>query len=116
MGCCTAPPTLILDGGVALASVIAKANAQRGKRVFYLALEGEEAEIERRLKYQLVSERLWASPLFPQELKQGMNFLDWYSGRLDDTTVAFEAAVDKVIGKSGITIYMPGAKPGRRTI
>jgi len=27
-----------------------------------------------------------------------------------------KAAVDKVIGKSGITIYMPGAKPGRRTI
>ena len=29
---------------------------------------------------------------------------------------AAKAAVDKVIGKSGITIYMPGAKPGRRTI
>jgi len=27
-----------------------------------------------------------------------------------------KAAVDQVIGKSGITIYMPGAKPGRRTI
>jgi hypothetical protein len=27
-----------------------------------------------------------------------------------------KAAVDRVIGKSGITIYMPGAKPGRRTI
>ena len=27
-----------------------------------------------------------------------------------------KSAVDKVIGKSGITIYMPGAKPGRRTI
>lgn len=27
-----------------------------------------------------------------------------------------KTAVDKVIGKSGITIYMPGAKPGRRTI
>ena len=27
-----------------------------------------------------------------------------------------KAAVDKVIGKSGITIYMPGAQPGRRTI
>jgi hypothetical protein len=29
---------------------------------------------------------------------------------------AAKSAVDKVIGKSGITIYMPGAKPGRRTI
>ena len=27
-----------------------------------------------------------------------------------------KSVVDKVIGKSGITIYMPGAKPGRRTI
>jgi hypothetical protein len=27
-----------------------------------------------------------------------------------------KAAVDQTIGKSGITIYMPGAKPGRRTI
>ena len=29
---------------------------------------------------------------------------------------AAKAAVDKVIGKSGISVYMPGAKPGRRTI
>jgi hypothetical protein len=27
-----------------------------------------------------------------------------------------KAAVDRAIGKSGISIYMPGAKPGRRTI
>ena len=27
-----------------------------------------------------------------------------------------KSAVDKVIGKAGITIYMPGAKPGRCTI
>lgn len=49
---------LVIIGGISgfgkteLATIIAMNNAKRGKKVFYLALEAEEGEIEDRIKYK----------------------------------------------------------------
>lgn len=82
-------------GKTALASSIALANARNGKRVHYFALEAEDREIERRIKFQLLSEMVRRDS--PREAAR-LNFLDWYVGRLDSLTGRFEEAADKALG------------------
>jgi len=75
-----------------LASLIAKHNILNGKRVLFFALEAEEREIERRIKYQLISDwyfNLKANPGFK------LNYLDWYYGRLNDHLELIEKEIDE---------------------
>ncbi len=43
-------------GKTALATITALHNCQQGKRVHYFALEAEEREIERRMKFQIIAD------------------------------------------------------------
>jgi replicative DNA helicase len=85
-------------GKTALASSIALANARKGKRVHYFALEAEDREIERRIKFQLVSE-IVRKAVGPREAAR-LNFLDWYLGKVDDVTGRFEAGADKALAET----------------
>lgn len=82
-------------GKTALAARIAYANAQRGKRVHYFALEAEEDEIERRIKFQCVAELVRRRGV---QWEHHLNFLDWYAGRVDELTAFYEDIVDKELG------------------
>lgn len=89
-------------GKTALASRIALTNAFKGKRVHYFALEAEQDEIERRMKYMTLSELV----------KQGtaaayhrMNYLDWYAGNLDTVTGPYEAQADRTLAEQFKTLF-----------
>lgn len=111
-----APTDLVLlvgesgKGKTEMARIIAQHNAANGLRVFQFILEGDEAEIERRMKYPLLVRRVldeaggWRH--YPR-----LNFLDWAYGRIDDITGKHEAAVDKEIAttyKGLRTLYPKG--------
>jgi hypothetical protein len=59
---------------------IALKAVKAGKRVYFFALEGEEAEIERRMKYKMMAGLYYATK--GPEAKR-INFQDWYYGELD---------------------------------
>lgn len=78
-------------GKTQLASNIAMANCRQGKRVHYFALEAEDREIERRMKFQILAD------LYYRELAGApirLRFIDWYNGRLDDALGRFESRAD----------------------
>ena len=64
-------------GKTALATAIAKNNANAGRRVYYIALEAEPKEIERRIKYELITE-FAARDNLPE--KYDLTYVDWYRG------------------------------------
>lgn len=73
-----------------LVSLIAMENVKRGKRVHFLALEADEYEIERRIKYQFIADKFFKmQPRPPIRL----NYLDWYCGRLDSYLQEIETEV-----------------------
>lgn len=86
-------------GKTALATIIAQQAALQGRRVFFFALEAENREIERRLKYRLLVERMEESGV-PDYLLARMNYLDWRLGFVDDIAGKYESAIDELIGKS----------------
>ena len=63
-----------------LASLIAMHNIKAGKRVHFFALEAEEYEIERRIKYQLICDLFFS--LQPRPSIR-LNYMDWYYGKFD---------------------------------
>lgn len=89
-------------GKTELAVSIAKANARRGKRVHYFALEAENLEIERRIKYALLSEFA---------LKRGapglesVSYVDWYLGRCEDVLGPFEQAAQLELDRTLKTLH-----------
>lgn len=84
-------------GKTALSTLIAMANARAGKRVHYFALEAEENEIERRIKYRALVDAVFAkSKMDGYEL----NYLDWYRGRLEHVTRDVEADVEAELAKA----------------
>jgi hypothetical protein len=70
------------EGKTALCTAIAHANARSGKRVHYFALEAEEREIERRMKYREISEMVFREDRYAS-LRGILNYIDWYSGAFD---------------------------------
>lgn len=70
-------------GKTALATSIAMNNSVRGKRTFYFALEAAELEIERRIKYQIISHVFYnVIPDSEEKRKVNLNFMDWYDGKI----------------------------------
>ncbi len=67
-------------GKTDLVTGIARENARRGKRVFYFALEAEPQEIERRIKFSILSE--WASQRGVPGVGD-LTFADWYRGKCE---------------------------------
>ncbi len=99
-------------GKTELARIIASHNAEKGKRVYYFALEAEPREIERRDKFatlcQLMAEREdWIG-------LKGMNYPDWYRNRCNDMIRHVEHDADRLIATKRKTLftYYKGSKFG----
>lgn len=71
-----APPGI---GKTQLCCNIAKANIDQGRRVHFIALESDEFEIERRLKYEIVAKLFYSSSTRP-ELPGRLSFDRWRMG------------------------------------
>ncbi len=93
-------------GKTALATRAAFKNAQKRKRVHYFALEAEEDEIERRMKFSLVAKvvRDDCRKRNDYENLNRLNYLDWYTGKCDDFTKNFEAVADGLIAQEFATL------------
>lgn len=78
-------------GKTALATNLAMANCQNNYRVHMFALEAEEREIERRMKFQLLSDCYFADP---NRNRSPIRYLDWYMGKLDHVLGYYEDVVD----------------------
>lgn len=70
-------------GKTQLATITAMANAKAGKRVHFFALEGAMYEIERRIKFQILSEMFYKTNLHKEYQTVSLNFMDWYYGHID---------------------------------
>lgn len=70
---------------------IAVANCLAGKRVHIFALEAEDREIERRIKYQFVARAYHDEGRFSH---RPIRFADWYAGKLDGLLARHEAKAD----------------------
>lgn len=81
-------------GKTSLGTLVAMHNARLGKRVHYLALEAEEAEIEYRILYRVVVDAMYRAHC-QEAVLQRLNYLDWYAGRLDDITATFEYQLEE---------------------
>lgn len=75
-----------------LASLIAMESVKLGKRVHFFALEAEEYEVERRIKYQYIAERFYKLQSRPPFK---LNYMDWYYGKLDKYLDAIEIEVQE---------------------
>ncbi len=82
-------------GKTQLALNIAIANCRLGRRVHYFALEAEEREMERRMKFQILATAYYRHAINPQRLR----FIDWYNGRLDGILDHFEERADREVAE-----------------
>lgn len=81
-------------GKTELASIIASVNATKGRRVHYFALEAEDREIERRIKFKMLSEMV---KTFNYANVERMNYLDWHAGRLEDLVAPYEERIEALL-------------------
>lgn len=84
-------------GKTDLALWIATRNARQGKRVHYFALEAEPRELERRAKFQILSELVFGSN---HERKFELNYTDWMIGACESIVRQFNAEADAQISSS----------------
>lgn len=76
-------------GKTQLCCSIAQANLNQGKRVHYIALEAEQYEIERRIKYQMLSQVYFADPRRPR-LDRQLSYDRWRLGAYLDELREYE--------------------------
>lgn len=109
-----APTDVLLIGGESgkgkteLMRIIAQHNAAAGRRVHQFVLEGDKAEIERRMKYPLLVKRVLDEVGGARHYPR-LNYLDWSYGRIDDITGRHESAVDEEIATTyaGLQTHYP---------
>lgn len=82
-------------GKTQLALNVSIANCKAGRRVHYFALEAEEREMERRMKFQILAGAYYRHAVSPQRIR----FIDWYNGRLDDLLGLFEERADREVAE-----------------
>lgn len=78
-------------GKTQLATICALANLRAGKRVHMFALEAEEREIERRMKFQILARQYYSGGANRAPIR----YLDWYRGKLQAVLGRFEATADE---------------------
>lgn len=78
-------------GKTQLCCNIAKANIEKGRKVHFFALESDEFEIERRLKYEIISKAFFESVVRP-EIPGRLNFERWRMGDYVEYMAGFESA------------------------
>lgn len=100
-------------GKTEIARIISSSNAKAGKRVYYFALEAERTEIERRLKFSVLSKLC---------LKSGaphFSYRDWYRNLLDGYIGERNSEADEIIAhdyKTLHTYYREGESFGHEDI
>lgn len=91
------------SGKTELATTIAVSNALQGKRVHVFALEAEEAEWERRMKFQLVAHFYYADGG-----KEELDFLGWIDNEFDFLS-KYEEIADKMLAElKNLFVYYRG--------
>lgn len=86
-----------------LAMLIAQHNARQGRHVHFFALEAEEFEIERRVKYQRIADKFFSRSPRPAV---NLNYMDWYYGHLDAALEPIEAELaEEDDGLSTLNVY-----------
>jgi hypothetical protein len=80
-------------GKTALAAMITLHNCGLGKHVHYFALEAEELEIERRMKFQVLASEYYQSGYDRQPIR----YLDWMLGRIDHIVGHLEDRADEIV-------------------
>jgi hypothetical protein len=85
-------------GKTTLGSVIAESNVEAGKCVHYFALEAEDKEIERRIKFRVLA-NLARMRGVAHYAPGRINYLDWYAGRLDDIMKPWEGEADRLLSE-----------------
>jgi AAA domain len=92
-------------GKTALATIAALTNCRAGRRVHYFALEAEDREIERRIKYQILAREYYSRINHGKRIR----FLDWYQGKLEaemgQYSDAAEAEMRDSVAKNLHTYY-----------
>lgn len=84
---------------------IALANIEDGKRVHYIPLEASKFEIERRLKYQLVSRAYFSSPNRPRLSKQ-LTYRRWSRGMFIEEMPEIESNVAEFFSKAYKDLFL----------
>ncbi len=94
-------------GKTQAASICAQANAIKGKRVHFFALEAERDEIERRAKFSVLFEAVKAGVVATRQYDKldRMNYLDWYAGELEDITGPLESMAQAIVDKRFATMH-----------
>lgn len=87
-----------------LGTLIALTNARKGRRIHYLALEAEEFEIERRIKYQEITDAFYKLN-YRERPQIKLNYQDWYYGFLDKDLDAIEREVESTLFYPTLNIY-----------
>jgi replicative DNA helicase len=94
-------------GKTDLAKAIARYNAERGKEIYCFFLEAENKEIERRIKYQMLADRYYAS--FGDERPPGIKRISyklWRLGKLkEELDVPFGKDADEEIREKLKTMH-----------
>jgi KaiC/GvpD/RAD55 family RecA-like ATPase len=85
-------------GKTQLCCNIALSNMEDGKRVHFFALEANDHEIERRLKYPRVMERYYADPHRPPLGK--IRFPEWLMGTSIDAMIEYENSAQDFMEKA----------------
>lgn len=81
-------------GKTQMAASIALTATRAGKRVHYFALEAEDREIERRVKYSFVSDAYYNDEGKKQVGKYGISYKNWRKFRIDDVLSKYEDLVE----------------------
>lgn len=96
-------------GKTDIAVAIARANAMLGRRVTYFALEAEDLEVERRMKFSMLAE------FANRDNVPGVDdlaYVDWYLGRCENIVGKYNDRVEAAfkVQMSGLRTYYRGSK------
>lgn len=80
-------------GKTKAATTIALANCRAGKTVHYFALEAEDREMERRMKYEVLAGYYYANSFQGKKIR----YLDWYNGKLDFDLARYEDRAEEEV-------------------
>ena len=83
-------------GKTQLATIIAMENARLGKRVHFFALEAEQYEIERRVKYRMLADAYYSAIRNGVRATGHINYMDWRMGRLEEVFSPYEQEIDRL--------------------
>jgi hypothetical protein len=83
---------------------IALENSMIGARVHFFALEAEKYEIERRIKFRLLSD-VYFNEILPIYRPRNFDFQDWYYGKLDSMFKEYEGKVESEMAEKMKTLF-----------